>query len=71
MSLVAYSVLGIFNTDAFSFQLPMLAALTAALVRTSAPEIAAGEMRLANQVAPTPYRFVNRRVAGLQAPATN
>jgi O-Antigen ligase len=71
MSLVAYSVLGIFNTDAFSFQLPMLAALTAALVRTSAPEIAAAEVRLANPVVPTPYRFVNRRVARLQAPATN
>jgi O-antigen ligase len=68
MSLLAFSICGIFNTDAFSIQLPMLAALTAALVRTSAPQIAAADKLRASLFVP-PAPFVNRRLARPPAPA--
>lgn len=63
LSLVAYSVCGIFNTQAFSMQLPMLAALTAALTRVSAPQLAAAGLLQPAQFAPMP-QFVNRKLTG-------
>jgi O-antigen ligase len=67
MSLVSYTVCGIFSTQAYTYQLPVLASMTAALVRVAQPHLAAAGL---NQtpviVAPAP--FVNRRLA--QRPVT-
>jgi hypothetical protein len=61
MSLVGFTVSGIFNTQAFSYQLPILASLTAALDRIAVPHIAAAA---SSQVQAAPYpTFVNRRLA--------
>jgi hypothetical protein len=50
---------GIFNTQAYSHQLPVLASLTAALSRIAAPYIAKEEASRVPTVMPT---FVNRRL---------
>jgi O-antigen ligase len=68
MSLVAFVVCGIFNTDAFSIQLPMLAALTAALVRVSANQVATADQARLDRMQPMPS-FADRRLARLQTPA--
>ena len=60
-ALVAYTVCGIFNTQAFSYQLPVLASLSAALDRIAAPHLAAAS---ASQTLPAePQPFYNRRLA--------
>jgi hypothetical protein len=59
MSLVAFVMCGIFNTQAYSHQLPVLASLTAALSRLAAPYI---EREGASQAPATTPAFVNRRL---------
>jgi hypothetical protein len=59
MALVAFTMCGIFNTQAYSHQLPVLAGLTAALSRIAAPHIAKEEASRAPAITPT---FVNRRL---------
>jgi len=68
MSLVAYVACGIFNTQAYTHQLPVLAALTAALDRISAPYLAAAGPV---QRAPMPAPYVNRRLAQRTAQAVS
>jgi hypothetical protein len=64
MSLVAYVTCGIFNTQAYSYQLPVLASLAAALERVAVPYFEA----TANPEAPPAQPlFVNRRYAAAQA----
>ena len=68
MSLLAYVACGVFNTDAYSHQLPVLAALSAALERIAQPYLAAA----ANVPPPLPWSsrpFVHRRL-GQPTPAT-
>jgi putative inorganic carbon (HCO3(-)) transporter len=60
MALVAFVMCGIFNTQAYSHQLPVLAALTAALNRIAAPYIA--KEGAGTPVAAVATPFVNRRI---------
>ena len=59
MSLVTFVICGIFSTAAYTFQLPLLAALTAALVRIAQPHLQK-TAPVAQAHAATP--FVNRRL---------
>jgi O-antigen ligase len=67
MSIVAYVTCGVFSTQAYTYQLPVLASVAAALDRVAAPYItAAGLATVPIFTAPAP--FVNRRLA--QRPVT-
>jgi O-antigen ligase len=66
MSMVAFLACGIFNTQAYSYQLPVLAGLAAALDRFGAPYLASAP---SSQLARTPPAFVNRHLAGRTIPA--
>jgi O-antigen ligase len=65
---VAYVTCGIFSTAAYSHQLPMLAALAAALDRVSAPYLSGVS---AFQIPTGPQPFVNRRLAQRTVPVTS
>jgi hypothetical protein len=65
---VAYFISGIFNTSAYSHQMPMLASLAAALDRVSAPYLS-GASTMQVPVGPPP--FVNRRLAQRAIQATS
>jgi O-antigen ligase len=62
MALVVYFVCGIFSTQAYTYQLPVLASLSVALERIAAPYIAASAASTSRNMA-IPYAFVNRRLA--------
>jgi hypothetical protein len=68
ISLVAYTACGVFNTQAYSHQLPVMAALAATLTRIAKPYIAASAP--APQIFPAPPPFVNRRLAQRNLPVT-
>jgi O-antigen ligase len=59
-ALLAYFVCGIFNTEAYSYQLPVLASLTVALERVAQPYLSAVAPP-SGPVAPPP--FLNRKLA--------
>jgi hypothetical protein len=59
---VVYFVCGIFSTQAYTYQLPVLASLSVALERIAAPYIAASAASTSRNMA-IPYAFVNRRLA--------
>jgi O-antigen ligase len=64
-ALVAFTICGIFATSAYSIQMPLLAALTAALDRYATPLIAFRQGLVPAGI-PLPPAFVNRRLpAGL------
>jgi O-Antigen ligase len=68
MSLAAYVVCGIFSTQAYAYQLPVLASLTAALERVAAPYIAGA---VPTRTVPVSAPFVNRRLAQRRIPVTS
>jgi hypothetical protein len=61
MSILAYMICGIFSTAAYTYQLPVLAALSAALERVSLPYVQAAASSSAG-MAKGPQPFLNRRL---------
>jgi hypothetical protein len=57
-----FAICGIFNTDAYSFQLPVLASLTAALERIAKPYLDA-PAAVSQSSQSVPVGFVNRKLA--------
>ena len=69
MALVVFAACGIFSTNAYNVELPLLAALTAALDRISKPVLAAAEVRRIEQfrqsIPVRPSKFASSAAAAL------